>query len=128
MYSGLESIYKKYRDQGFRILAFPANDFLGQEPGDNAQIRAFCAKKGVTFDLFAKVSVKGKNQCPLYRFLTTYPDEAIAGAVRWNFQKYLISRDGTPIAKFNPRVKPESEEMIRAIEKALAEKPALDDG
>lgn len=128
MYSGLESIHKKYQDQGLRILAFPANDFGGQEPGNDTEIRAFCAKKAVTFDLFAKVSAKGENLCPLYKFLTTYPDEAIAGDVPWNFQKYLISRDGKPIAKFHPRVKPEGEEMTGAIEKALAAKPASKEG
>ena len=120
MYSGLESIYKKYRDQGLRILAFPSNDFNSQEPGSNTEIKAFCAKKGVTFDLFAKVSAKGDNLCPLYKFLTTYPDKAIAGDVAWNFQKYLVARDGKVIAKFHPRTKPGSEKMKGAIEKALA--------
>ena len=75
-----------------------------------------------TFHLYAKVSVKGDDQCPLYKFLTKHPNEAIAGDVAWNFQKYLVGRDGTVIARFHPRVKPESEEITSAIEKALAEK------
>ncbi len=119
MYSGLESIYKKYKDKGFAVLAFPANNFAHQEPGTNSEIKAFCAKRNVTFDLFAKVSAKGDDQCPLYKFLTTYPDDSIAGRVTWNFQKYLVARDGTVVARFGPRAKPESDEIVGAIEKAL---------
>jgi glutathione peroxidase len=122
-YSGLESIYNKYKDKGFKVLAFPANNFANQEPGTAAEIRAFCAAKNVTFDLFAKVSVKGSDQCPLYRFLTTYPDKAVAGDVTWNFQKYLVGRNGKVIAKFGPRVKPEGAEVVSAVEKALAARP-----
>ncbi len=122
-YSGLESIYNKYKEKGLKVLAFPANNFGNQEPGSNSGIKAFCRDtKKVTFDLFAKVSVKGADQCPLYKFLTTYPDKAVAGDVAWNFQKYVIARDGKVIAKFPPRAKPESEEVTGAIEKALAAK------
>lgn len=112
-------IHNKYKDQGFKVLAFPANNFANQEPGSNSEIKAFCSKKKATFDLFAKVSVKGKDQCDLYKFLTTYPDNAIAGDVAWNFQKYLVGRDGKVIAKFGPRVAPDSDEIATAVEKAL---------
>jgi len=92
---------------------------MGQEPGTNADIKKFCATKNVTFDLFAKVSVKGDDQCPLYRFLTTHPDKAIAGKVKWNFQKYLVDKTGNVIAKWGPRTSPTADEVTSAIEKAL---------
>ncbi len=114
-------MFKKYKDEGLRVLAFPANNFANQEPGTNAEIKKFCSTKfGVTFDLFAKVSVAGEDQCPLYQFLTTYPDKAIAGKVAWNFQKYLVGRDGSVIAKFRPPTKPDSKKVVKAIEEALA--------
>jgi len=122
-YSGLESLFKKYKSDGLRVLAFPANNFANQEPGSNAEIKKFCTSKyDVTFDLFAKVSVKGDDQCDLYRYLTTHPDKAIAGKVKWNFQKYLVGRDGVVIAKFGPTTKPESKKIVKAIEEALAAK------
>jgi len=94
---------------------------MGQEPGSNAEIKSFCSKNfDVTFDLFAKISVKGKDQAPLYEFLTNHPDERIAGKVKWNFQKYLVDRQGRVTAKFGPRTKPESKEIVGAVEKALA--------
>ncbi len=102
------------------MLAFPANNFGNQEPGTNAQIKAFCAKKKITFDLFAKISVKGDNQCPLYRFLTNHPDKSIAGPVAWNFQKYLVGRDGTVIASFGPKTKPDDPALLNRLKKALA--------
>ena len=119
-YSGLESIYRTYREQGFHVLAFPANDFLRQEPGTNAQIKTFCEARDVSFPLFSKVSVKGRNQAPLYRFLTNHPDKAISGRVSWNFQKYLVGRDGTVLAKWSPRTTPTDKSVITPIEKALA--------
>lgn len=121
-YAGLEAIYKKYKDQGLKILAFPANNFGGQEPGSNSEIKAFCAQHNVSFDLFDKISVKGADQAPLYGYLTKHPDKAIAGDVQWNFQKYLIGRDGTVLAKFGPKTYPEDKQVTDAIEKALAEK------
>lgn len=124
-YAGLETIYKKYKDQGLKILAFPANDFGGQEPGSNSEIKEFCAGKKVTFDLFNKISVKGDNQDPLYAYLTKHPDKNIAGDVQWNFQKYLVGRDGTVIAKFGPKTYPEEKEVTDAIEKALGIKPRV---
>jgi len=119
-YTQLEPLYKKYQDQGFRILAFPANNFNAQEPGTDAEIKKFCTKKyAVTFDLFSKVSVKGDDICPLYDYLTHHPDKDIAGPVMWNFQKYVVDRDGQVIAKFDPRTNPEDEKLTKVIEKAL---------
>jgi len=104
-----------------RVLAFPANNFLRQEPGTNSDIKTFCETKfDVTFDLFAKISLKGDDQAPLYTFLTTHPDQAIAGKVSWNFQKYLVGRDGRVIAKFGARTLPTSKKLIKHIELALA--------
>lgn len=122
-YAGLESIYKKYKDKGFKVLAFPANNFGGQEPGTNSEIKDFCQKHNVSFDLFDKISVKGPDQAPLYAYLTKHPEKSIAGEVEWNFQKYLVGRDGTVIAKFSPKKYPDEKEITDAIEKALADKP-----
>ncbi len=130
-YKGLEPLYRKYKERGLRILAFPANDFLQQEPGTNADIKRFCRTKyDVTFDLFAKVCVKGDDICPLYAFLTKYPDPKVAGPVAWNFQKYLIDADGKPIEMFSPRTAPDDEKLIKAIEdalKAVPQEPAAED-
>ncbi len=117
----MESTYRKYRDRGFRVLAFPANNFMGQEPGTNQEIKAFCTKSfDVTFDLFAKVSVKGKDQCDLYKYLTDKKaDHGQGGAVQWNFQKYIVDRKGKVIAKFSPRTMPDDPKVIEVIEKAL---------
>ncbi len=105
------------------MLAFPANNFGNQEPGSNDEIKSFCrTKKKATFDLFAKVSVKGQDQCPLYQFLTKHPDAKIAGDVPWNFQKYLVGRDGQVIAKFGPKIAPTDTTITGAIEEALAQK------
>jgi len=103
------------------VLAFPANNFGNQEPGTNADIKDFCRRlKKATFPVFGKLSVKGKDQCPLYHFLTNYPDKKVVGEVVWNFQKYLVGRDGKVIAKFHPKVMPDSAELTKAIEKALS--------
>lgn len=124
-YAGLEKLYETYKGQGLEILAFPANNFMGQEPGTNADIKEFCSTKyGVTFPMFSKISVKGEDQHPLYRFLTsdaTNPKHA--GAVKWNFQKYLIGRDGEVIARFAPGDEPMSADVVSAIEAALKQKP-----
>ncbi|HUU85714.1 MAG TPA: glutathione peroxidase [Phycisphaerae bacterium] len=121
-YRKLEPMYQKYREQGLRVLAFPANNFLGQEPGTNKQIKAFCTTKyAATYDLFAKVSVKGQDICPLYKFLTEDTGEGIAGQVSWNFQKYLVGRDGKVLARFGPRVDPDDEKLTESVEKALAQ-------
>lgn len=122
-YKRLEPLYEKYKDQGFKILAFPANNFGSQEPGTNDEIKEFCTKKyDVTFDLFEKVSVKGDDQCELYHFLTEHKDPEIAGDIVWNFQKYLVDRKGNVVAKLHPKTNPDDKEVTEKIEKALAEK------
>ena len=123
-YEALQATYLKYKDQGFVILGFPANNFLGQEPGTNEEIKNFCSiKYNVTFPLFAKISVKGDDIHPLYKFLTdktTNPE--FGGDIKWNFNKFLVGRDGRIIARFEPPVKPDSEQVIQAIERALQQK------
>ncbi len=123
-YEDLEKLYKKYKNQGFQILAFPANNFAGQEPGTNEEILTFCKTKyDVSFDLFAKVSVKGEDKCDLYKFLTDeVKNPGFGGEVAWNFQKYLIDRNGKVAAKFESGDKPLDEKVTAAIEKALKEK------
>jgi glutathione peroxidase len=120
-YTALESIYEKYKDRGFVIVGVPANNFGGQEPGTNAEIKTFCsAKYNVTFPMMAKVSVKGGDKTPLYQFLT---DKAAhpktGGEIQWNFTKFLVNQDGQVIARFEPKVTPDSPEVTSAIERAL---------
>lgn len=118
-YAGLQKIFTRYQDRGFVVLGFPCNDFMGQEPGSHEEIAEFCSTRyDVTFPLMEKIHVKGKDQHPLYQALTGR-DGAFPGQVKWNFGKFLIARDGTPLARFSPRDKPESEPVIRAIEQAL---------
>ena len=119
-YEGLEAMHAKYKGQGFAVLGFPSNDFMGQEPGTEAEIKSFCTLTyGVTFPMFAKISVKGKTIHPLYAFLT---DEKLhpgsGGAISWNFNKFLIGRDGRVIRRYAPQDKPES--LARDIEVAFA--------
>jgi glutathione peroxidase len=120
-YSALESIYRKYKDQGFVIAGFPANNFMSQEPGTNAEIKTFCRNKyDVTFPMYSKISVKGDDQAPLYKFLTAKSsDPTFGGDIKWNFTKFLVGRDGHVIARFEPATKPDSPEVEGAIEKAL---------
>jgi glutathione peroxidase len=120
-YAGLEKVYEKYKDQGFVILGFPANNFGGQEPGTNEEIKTFCSSKyNVTFPMYTKISVKGDDIHPLYRFLTDkQANPATAGDIKWNFTKFLVGKDGKVIARFEPAVTPESPEVTGAIEKAL---------
>jgi len=120
-YAGLEALYNKYKDRGFVVLGFPANNFLWQEPGTNDEIQAFCSTKyHVTFPMFARVSVKGSEMTPLYRFLTgKKANPSTGGGIRWNFTKFLAGRDGKVIARFGSKVAPESPDMISAIEAAL---------
>jgi glutathione peroxidase len=120
-YEGLEAIYRKYKDQGFVILGFPANNFGGQEPGTNEEIKTFCSSKySVTFPMYAKISVKGDDQAPLYQFLTgKQTNPASAGEIKWNFTKFLVDRDGKIVARFESPVTPQSAEVTGAIEKAL---------
>jgi glutathione peroxidase len=120
-YTGLEKIYEKYKDRGFVILGFPANNFGGQEPGTNEEIKTFCSSKyQVTFPMYAKVSVKGADTTPLYQFLTDKKSNpATGGDIQWNFTKFLVDRDGKVIARFEPDIEPESAGVTGAIEKAL---------
>jgi glutathione peroxidase len=120
-YKGLELIYEKYKDRGFVILGFPANNFLWQEPGTNDEIKQFCTLNyNVTFDMFSKISVKGSDQDSLYQYLTK--DSPVPGAVTWNFQKYLVDRRGNVVEKYAPKIKPEEKEVIDKIEQLLSEK------
>lgn len=120
-YEGLQKVYLKYKDRGFVILGFPANNFMGQEPGTDEEIKTFCsAKYNVTFPIFSKISVKGDDIHPLYKFLTskeTNPE--FGGDIKWNFSKFLVDKSGKIIARFEPKVTPESDPVIQAIEKAL---------
>jgi glutathione peroxidase len=120
-YTGLEKVYERYKDQGFVILGFPANNFGGQEPGTNEEIKTFCSSKySVTFPMYSKISVKGGDIHPLYQFLTDkQTNPATAGDIKWNFTKFLVGKDGKVIARFEPAVTPESPEVTGAIEKAL---------
>jgi glutathione peroxidase len=120
-YEGLEAVYRKYKDRGLVILGFPANNFGGQEPGTDEEIRTFCSSKyNVTFPMFSKISVKGDDKAPLYQFLTdAKTSPATGGEIKWNFTKFLVGRDGKVISRFESAVKPESAEVAGAIEKAL---------
>jgi len=120
-YEGLEKVYLKYKDRGLIILGFPANNFMSQEPGTNEEIKTFCSLKyNVTFPMFSKISVKGDDMHPLYKYLTDkQSDPQFGGDVKWNFNKFLVGRDGKIIGRFEPAVKPESAEVAQAIEKAL---------
>lgn len=117
-YEGLESLYRKYKEQGLVILGFPANNFMGQEPGTDAEIMTFCTSKfDVTFPMFSKISVKGKDMHPLYQWLTT--SDKTDDEVKWNFHKYLIGKDGKIVRDFAPTVKPDDAALISAIESLL---------
>ncbi len=118
-YTGLQKLYEEKKDDGLVILAFPCNDFAGQEPGTIEEIQQFCSSKfNVTFPIMAKIHVKGKDQHPLYKALTG-EDGAFPGNVKWNFGKILIGKDGKPVAKFGSATKPDSEELTQAISDAL---------
>ena len=121
-YTALESIYEKYKDQGFVIVGVPANDFGAQEPGTNQEIKTFCSSKyHVTFPMLAKVSVKGEDITPLYQFLTDKKaNPRTGGEIQWNFTKFLVGPDGRVLARFEPEVTPDSPQVVAAIEKALA--------
>jgi glutathione peroxidase len=119
-YSALEAIYEKYKEQGFVILGFPANNFGAQEPGTNEEIKTFCTRKySVTFPMYGKISVKGADQAPLYKYLTTETAPGIAGDIKWNFTKFLVDRDGKVVQRFEPAVTPDSKQVTSAIEKQL---------
>jgi glutathione peroxidase len=121
-YAGLEALYQKYGPQGLVVCGFPCNQFGAQEPGTDAEIKQFCtAKYDVTFPMFDKLEVNGNNRHPLYQLLagSTSP---FPGDIRWNFTKFLIGRDGKIAARFDSKAKPDSEEVTKAIETALAAK------
>jgi glutathione peroxidase len=117
-YTDLEKMYELYREKGFEILAFPANNFGQQEPGTNAEIKTFCyTKYSLSFPLFSKISVKGSDKHPLYRYLTD--QSPFPGEVEWNFQKYLVDRSGKIVARYHHRTTPLSDEVVRGVEAAL---------
>jgi len=123
-YKTLEEIYKRYRDQGLVVLGFPANNFLHQEPGTDQEIKEFVRiNYGVSFPMFSKISVRGKDIHPLYKFLVeNETDPRFAGKIHWNFTKFLVDRKGGVVARFEPKQVPDDPQVIAAIEKALQEK------
>ena len=120
-YDGLERLYRRYRDQGFEILAFPCNQFAGQEPGSEDEIASFCRTQyGVSFPLFSKIDVNGDAANPLYAWLTSQPTQPDGpGDVAWNFGKFLVDGDGAVVARFAPQTEQEAAEVVEAIQKAL---------
>lgn len=115
-YKGLEDLYEKYKGQGLVVAGFPANNFGSQEPGTNTEIKSFCTRTyHVSFPMFSKISVKGPDEAPLYRYLTSQN----GGDIGWNFTKFLIGRDGKIVARFDSSVEPESPEVVKAVESAL---------
>ena len=129
-YAGLQELFEKYQQQGFTVLGFPANNFHGQEPGTDSEIKQFCTLNyGVTFPLFSKLSVKGDDQHPLYAYLTSeeiHPQ--FGGEITWNFNKFLVSSEGKIIGRFGSQVAPMDETVLIAIEQALAGPSPDDEG
>jgi glutathione peroxidase len=121
-YQALEALHEKYKEKGFTVLAFPCNQFGGQEPGTNEEIKQFCSSKyNVTFPLFDKIDVNGAKRHPLYLALAGQ-DSPFPGDIKWNFGKFLIGRDGKIIQRFEPKTVPDAPEVLKAIEAALAAK------
>jgi glutathione peroxidase len=121
-YEALQALHEKYADQGLAIVGVPSNQFNGQEPGSAAEIAEFCEKNyGVEFDLMAKTDVNGPNAAPLYKDLTSKEKNGeLGGKITWNFEKFLFNRQGQPVARFTPRVKPDAPEVVQLIEAELA--------
>ncbi len=121
-YAGLQSLYEKYGDKGLVVLGFPCNQFGGQEPGTEADIKQFCSTKySVTFPLFSKVEVNGSGAAPLYQYLTSQSTKPVgSGKISWNFEKFLIGRDGQIVNRFSPRVAPADAELLKAVEAELS--------
>ena len=121
-YKGLQALYDKYKDQGLVVIGFPANNFNGQEPGTEAEIKEFCSTKyNVTFPMMSKISVKGDDKHPLYQFLTDgKAGEDFKGDVEWNFAKFLVDRNGNVMARFSARTTPDAPQVTETVEKALA--------
>ena len=119
-YEGLQAVYEKHKDDGLVIVGFPANNFNGQEPGTEEDIKQFCTLNyGVTFPMTSKVSVLGEDQAPLFSYLTAQPNKDFEGDIKWNFEKFLIDREGNLVRRFRSAVKPESEELTNAIKEVL---------
>jgi glutathione peroxidase len=116
-YAGLEKLYNEYKEKGFVVLAFPCNQFGGQEPGTEAEIKTFCSTKyDVTFPMFSKVDVNGAKAAPIYKYLTAKDlKPAGKGDISWNFEKFLIGRDGQVVGRFSPRTRPDDKELVDAI-------------
>ena len=127
-YEGLQNLYDKYKDKGFKVLGFPTNDFGGQEPGSNEEIKEFCTTKfKVTFPMFAKISVKGDEKHPLFKLLTDKQNNGeFGGEITWNFNKFLANDKGEIVARFTSKDEPESETVVSTIEKYLSERSAVD--
>lgn len=119
-YEDLEALYQKYKEKGLVILGFPANNFGGQEPGSNAEIKTFCSSKyNVTFPMFSKVSVKGKDQAELFTYLTAQPNPDFTGDIKWNFEKFLIAQDGKLIHRYRSGADPLGDDLEEAIKEVL---------
>jgi glutathione peroxidase len=120
-YGGLQALQDRYSPEGFTVLGFPCNQFFHQEPGTADEIQAFCSVNyGVTFPMFAKLDVKGAHQHPLYAILSSFPDDAgKAGNVAWNFEKFLVDKEGQVVRRFRSKVEPEDPEIVKAIESLL---------
>jgi glutathione peroxidase len=123
-YKGLQSLHDRYASEGLVVLGVPANDFGKQEPGTNEDIAKFCdTKYNVKFNMLAKVSVKGDDECPLYKYLTSKEtNPKFGGDIKWNFTKFLISRKGEVVGRFDPKIDPQSEEIMKAVEAELEKK------
>lgn len=120
-YAGLQTLYERYREKKFKVLGFPSNDFGKQEPGDDRQIGAFCKSNyGVEFPMFSKVRVLGADAHPVYTYLTSLP-KPIGGPVEWNFQKYLVDRNGIVVARFASDTEPDDPALVAAVERLLSE-------
>lgn len=120
-YEGLQALYEEYKDEGLVILGFPANNFKGQEPGTDEEIKQFCTLEyGVEFPMFSKVSVKGDDQAELFTYLTALDNPDFKGDIKWNFEKFLISKEGKLTRRFRSQTKPQSDELVSAIENELS--------
>lgn len=118
-YEGLEQLHQRFYEDGLRVLAFPSNDFLGQEPGTDEQIKQFCTTKyQVSFDLFSKINVKGKKQHPLFKYLTSR--EGFKGKITWNFNKFLIDSNGELIHRFGTRIDPLNDKIVNSTRNVLS--------
>ena len=120
-YKGMQALYNKYKDRGFEVLGFPCNQFMGQEPGSESEIKDFCSTKfDVSFPMFSKLEVNGDGADPLYAFLTSQETEPDGpGKVAWNFAKFLVDGEGKVVARFHPKVEPEAQEVVSAVETSL---------